>query len=254
MRTKALARFLYANVPGLAAVRFTAKDLAAPYFAKPEFEGVPHFSIGNGLIIDIGANRGQSVGAFKRFAPASRIVAFEPEPKSAARLQLRYQRDSTVTVHGCALGSSAGTLTFFVPKYGHWDCDGMSAMDYEAATDWLRDRGRMLIFDESKLSVGEHPVECRVLDSFGLAPCLLKLHAQGAEFDILKGSQTTIEQHRPALMAAFPTVAVDELLDGWGYRPYDYRNGFFKSGFAERPRTFTWYLTADHLKRVPVRQ
>ena len=159
MRAKALARFLYAHITGLAAVRFAAKDLAAVYFSKPEFKGVSHFSIGSGMIVDIGANRGQSIRAFRRFAAASRIVAFEPEPRSAAQLQLRYRRDSTITIHGCALSSSTGVLTFFVPKYGQWDCDGMSATDYKAATDWLRDPGRMLFFDEAKLSVGEHSVE-----------------------------------------------------------------------------------------------
>jgi FkbM family methyltransferase len=253
MNAKALARFLYASIPGLAAARFAAKDLAAPYFMKPEFHGVPHLSIGSGLIVDIGANRGQSIEAFRRLAPASRIVAFEPEPRSSAQLESRHRRNQTITVHGCALGSGAGVLTFFVPKYGRWDCDGMSATDYKMATEWLRDPGRMLLFDEAKLSVKEHPVECRRLDSFDLAPCLVKLHAQGAEFDILTGSQTTIEQHRPALMLAFASTAVNALLDSWRYRPYDYRNGYFAPGIAEQPRTFTWYLADDHLSRVPVR-
>jgi FkbM family methyltransferase len=250
---KALARFLYASIPGLAVVRFAAKDLAAPYFAKPEFQGVSQLAIGSGLIVDIGANRGQSIEAFKRLAPASRIVAFEPEPRCAARLESRYRRDPRVTAHGCALGAESGQLTFFVPKYGQWDCDGMSATNYKDATEWLRDPGRMLTFNEAKLSVKEHAVACRTLDSFGLAPRLVKLHAQGAEFDILKGSQMTIEQHRPALMLAFATTTVDTLLGGWHYRPYDYRNGYFAAGIAPRPRTFTWYLTDDHVSRVAVR-
>ena len=253
MKAKALARFLYANVPGLAAARFTLKDLAAPYFTKPEFQGVPHFSFENGPIVDIGANRGQSIEAFRKFAPSSSIVAFEPEPRSAAHLQSRHRRSPTVTVHGCALGSSSGMITFFVPKYGQWNCDGMSATDYKAATDWLNDPGRMSFFNETKLSVEEHIVERRALDSFGLAPWLVKLHAQGAEYDILKGSQKTIEQHQPALMIAFPTDEVNDLLGIWQYRPYDYRNGCFEAGIAKQPRTFTWYLTNHHLKRLPVR-
>lgn len=210
-------------------------------------------SIGSGMIVDIGANRGQSIQAFRHLAPASRIVAFEPEPKCVAQLQLRHRQDPTITIHGCALGSSTGALTFFVPKYGKWDCDGMSATDYREATEWLRDPGRMLFFDETKLSVREHSVECRSLDSFALAPCLVKLHAQGAEFDILKGSQSTIEQHRPALMAAFPSPAINDLLDSWRYRPYDFRNGYFRPGRAAQSRTFTWYLTEDHLSRLAVR-
>ncbi len=258
MNAKALVRFFYASIPGLAAVRFAVKDLAAPYFMKPEFRGIHHLSIGSGLIVDIGANRGQSIEAFRRLAPASRVVAFEPEPRSTARLETRHRRDQTITVHGCALGSRSGVLTFFVPKYGRWDCDGMSSTDYKSATEWLRDPGRMLLFKEAKLSVREHPVECRRLDSFELAPCLVKLHAQDAEFDILKGADATIERHRPALMLAFASTAVDALLRSWRYRPYDYRRDFYRQGYftpgiAEQPRTFTWYLADDHLNRVPVR-
>ncbi|MFK4578004.1 FkbM family methyltransferase [Bradyrhizobium ottawaense] len=253
MNAKALARFLYAAIPGLAAVRFAAKDFTAPYFAKPEFGGIPGLSLGNGLIVDIGANRGQSIEAFKRLAPASRIVAFEPEPQCATHLEARYGHDSRVVTYRYALGAASSVLTFFVPKYGQWDCDGMSATNYKDATEWLRDPGRMLIFNEAKLSVKEHPVECRTLDSLALAPCLVKVHAQGAEFDILKGSRATIEQYRPALMLAFATPEVDTLLGGWHYRPYDYRQGYFTRGIAPRPRTFTWYLTEDHLRRVLVR-
>lgn len=251
IHAKALARFLYANIPGLAVVRFAVKDLAAPYFAKPEFQGVPRISIGSGLIVDVGANRGQSIEAFKRLAPASRIVAFEPEPRCAAKLESRYRRDPIVTAHGCALGATSGILTFFVPRYGQWDCDGMSATDYKAATEWLRDPGRMMLFNEAKLSVREYPVECSTLDSFRLTPRLIKLHAQGAEYDILRGAQATIEQHRPALMLAFATPAVDTLLASWHYRPFDYRDGAFMPGIAAGSRTFTWYLTDEHLSFTP---
>jgi FkbM family methyltransferase len=253
MNAKPLARFLYASIPGLAAVRFAAKDLAAPYLAKPEFQGVSRLSIGDSLIVDIGANRGQSTEAFKRLAPSSRVVAFEPEPRCARRLESRYRHDPRVTAYGYALGAGSGVLTFFVPKYGQWDCDGMSATSYKDATEWLQDPGRMLMFDKTKLSVEEHPVECRTLDSFGLAPRLIKLHAQGAEFDILKGAHVTVEQHRPALMVAFATNEVNALLDSWHYRPYDYRHGEFNAGIAPRPRTFTWYLTENHLSRASVR-
>lgn len=242
MNIKAAARFFYANVPGLAAIRFAGKDFLSPYLSKQEYYGLPLLSIAGGLIVDVGANRGQSIEAFKRLSPTSRIVAFEPEPTSASRLETRYRGDPAITIHGCALGLDTGALTFFVPRYGHWDCDGMSATDYETATEWLRDPNRMMRFDESKLSVRKLAVECRTLDSFHLAPSLVKLHAQGAELAILKGSSETIREYAPPLMCAFPTPEVDRLLSGWGYQPHTYSNGHFRRGIAEKPATFTWYL------------
>lgn len=252
MNLKAFARFLYANLPGAAAARFGAMDLTAACFAKPEYGGVIPLSIDGGLIIDVGANRGQSIAAFRKLAPQARIVAFEPEPRSAARLAARYRADETVAIHACALGSRAGTVTFFVPTYGRWGCDGMSATSREAATSWLEDPGRMYRFDETKLTVREYPVECRTLDSFELSPCLIKLHAQGAELDILKGSQATIQRHRPALMCAFPVHAVTEFAFDLDYRPYIFRDGTFFPGIARPPATFTWYLTDDRVRHLPL--
>lgn len=252
MNAKALARFFYANVPGVAAVRFAAKDIMASRLGKPEYCGVRWLSIGNGLIVDVGANRGQSIAAFKRLARASNIVAFEPDPTSARRLAGRYLADSSVKIHDCALGARSGAMTFFIPSYGRWNCDGMAATDQKTATEWLTDPGRMYRFDETKLKVAEYAVECRTLDFYGLSPLLIKLHAQGAELEILKGSLRTIRRHKPALMCAFPTPAVTAFLGDLGYRSYVYDRECFTPGIAIRPVTFTWYLNENHVRQVPI--
>ena len=110
----------------------------------------------------------------------------------------------------------------------------------------------MYRFDEAKLTVEEYAVECRTLDSFELAPRLVKLHAQGAELEILKGSVQTLEQHHPALMCAFPPPALTEFVTKFGYRPHVYTNGRFTPGIAPLPVTFTWYLTSDHMRQPPI--
>ncbi len=247
MNAKSLARFLYAKVPGLAVIRFAVKDYIALHLAKPEFGGLGALPIEGGLIVDVGANRGQSIAAIRRLIPTSTIIAFEPEPRSVARIKERYAGDPAITIEDCALGSIQRNISLFVPKYGWWDCDGMSATDYSEATEWLRDQGRMMFFNANKLSVQEHRIECRALDSFSLSPAVIKLHAQGAELDVLKGAEVTIRLHRPALMSAFPSSEVHALLAHWNYRAYDYRAGVFVPGHAQQPRTFTWYLTEDHI-------
>ncbi len=161
MKLKAFARYIYANVPGAAAARFTAKD---PRGGISEQAGIRRRRMAQywqGALSSMLANRGQSIAAFRKAVPDAHIIAFEPEPRSAKRLILQYQGDSTVEINACALGANAGVITFFVPTYGHWDRDGMSATTYETATEWLTDPGRMYLYDRTKLSVQECPVACK---------------------------------------------------------------------------------------------
>jgi len=247
---KAFARFLYASVPGAARIRFAIKDLAAQYVSKPEFGGLVPLRLGQGQIVDVGANRGQSVAAFRRLCPGSEVIAFEPDPRCAAQIRAQYDGEPKVVLYDCALGSAPRIFSIFIPRYGMWECDGMAATSREEATLWLRDRGRMFRFDERRLTVEERPVECKTLDSFALNPGLIKVHAQGAELDILRGASETLRRSGPALMCAFPTPAVIDFLQALGYRPYVYDLRAFTPGIAGEGVTFTWFLTGAHRQLI----
>lgn len=242
---KAITRFFYATIPGLAPARFALKDITASYVTKTEYRGLTLLPLNEALIIDVGANRGQSIAAFKKFVPNSKIVAFEPEPRLEKRLTARYRSDFSVSIQGFALSAQTGVSMLYIPHYGRWDCDGMAATDFHSATDWLNNPGRMYRFDARKLSVKESPIQCRTLDSFELSPQLVKLHAQGAELDILRGAIKTLRQFHPAVMCAFPSPAVTEFLGNLQYHPYVYQAGHFIAGVAKPSVTFTWYLTDD---------
>jgi FkbM family methyltransferase len=238
---KALARYIYARVPGVAPLRFAFKDFATGFVSKPEFGGLVH--IDDGLIVDVGANRGQSIAAFRRIKPECDIVAFEPEPSSAARTAARFHGDKNVVLHNCALGYEDGVLKLFMPKYGLWDCDGMASTSYDEAVGWLLNPGCMFRFDKTKLKVHEHTVECHTLDSFKLNPALIKLHTQGTELDILKGAESTLRKSKPALMVGFPKNEVTGFLLEFGYQPHVYDRGEFLPGCADpHTTTFTWFL------------
>ena len=164
MNLKALARYCYATLPGAAAVRFGLTDLAERYSVKGEFKGLRLIPpVGDGLIVDIGANRGQSIAALRRYAPKSHIVAFEPYPRLARRLSYRYRDDDTITIHTCALGDKSEIIKLYLPIYGRWICDGMAATDRQIATEWASDPNRMFRYDERKLKVEEYSILCKTL-------------------------------------------------------------------------------------------
>jgi FkbM family methyltransferase len=72
------------------------------------------------LILDLGANIGMSVLFFKHLAPASRIVAFEPDPASFAVLERNVgaNRVADVTLVPAAVGASAGTIDLYADRDG----------------------------------------------------------------------------------------------------------------------------------------
>ena len=126
----------------------------------------------------------------------------------------------------------------------------MAATDRKTATEWLKNSGRMLRYDETKLIVREYQVTCRTLSiPYQLDPVLIKLHAQGAEPDILQGALQTIKQHRPAVMCAFAFAPdLSRFFADFGYQPLIIRVLASPAGIAQRPITFfTWYLTDHHI-------
>lgn len=245
---KPYVRMLYAHIPGIAAARFAAKDVVETYWPKQEFRGIELLNLGGGDIIDIGAYRGNSITAFKKYKPRSRIVAFEPDPRSSTVLVNRFGHDKSISIYTVPLGSFCKPVSFYLPKYGRWNCDGRSATTYTAATEWLYDKNQLASFNRRKLTVTKKTFMSYALDYFKLAPSLIKVHAQGAEFDILHGAQNTIQKYRPVIMCAFAGLGeADDLLCNWGYTPHTYiphtgNGASLYLGVASPPTTFTWYL------------
>src|SRR5262245_13560387 len=72
-------------------------------------------------VLDVGANRGQSIDAVKLFLPQARIVAVEPSQRLGARLRARYPDVRVVQV---AAGSVEGWFTLYTPSYRNFRYDG----------------------------------------------------------------------------------------------------------------------------------
>src|SRR5262249_40221159 len=62
------------------------------------------------IVFDVGANIGDVTQDFLQSCHVERIYAFEPAPRSYARLADRFQNESKVNTFNCGLGSSTGKL------------------------------------------------------------------------------------------------------------------------------------------------
>ncbi len=64
------------------------------------------------LILEVGANCGQTTVEFLRTMPRATIHAFEPDPRAIAKFRRRIITAPRVYLHECAIGATNGTVTF----------------------------------------------------------------------------------------------------------------------------------------------
>jgi FkbM family methyltransferase len=160
----------------------------------------------DGLIIDVGANRGDFTATVRQLEPRSTMIAVEPAPALAQSLRLRFHGDHAVTINARALADNE---------------DG--AVLHEAATaefsSLLPVRGMAVLHDT--------PVETTTLDRLNAAPVrLLKLDVQGHEAAVLRGGIDTLGRTDAVLLEVVFTSqyegdatfsSLDETMRGAGF-------------------------------------
>ncbi|MEO0495185.1 MAG: FkbM family methyltransferase [Actinomycetota bacterium] len=193
-----LARSLVSYLPseGLITLR-RLRALPAAIARRPhedDFLAFRDFRRPNPVIVDVGANRGQSVMSFHRTIGTAQIHCFEPNPFLHGELQ-RFG----VEINGVALGARDGEIDLYVPRYGHTLYDTRAALDEATAANFLSDT-HFAGFRPGRAGVEHLTVAITTLDSFALAPDIIKIDVEGGGADVIAGARHTIAAHRPLLM------------------------------------------------------
>jgi FkbM family methyltransferase len=202
--------------------------------------GIPHdqdfaffANLGEGLLVDIGANTGQSARSVRVFNRQLRIVSFEPN--RLLEPELRFTRrllGPGFEYRMLGLGDRDQTLTLYVPMAGRTPLSPWATADRPTL-----ERNRKLIEAESggPVSVAEVPVEVRRFDELGLHPLAVKIDVEGFELAVLRGMRETLERDEPILMLEnnSSAEAAAACLRGLGYRTFAYdvdRNALIETG------------------------
>jgi FkbM family methyltransferase len=174
------------------------------------------------VLIDIGANRGQSIDAMRLYHPEQPVVAFEPNPGLAVILRSRFEQGHGIVIHNVALGDTAGEFTLYVPSYNGLDFDIDGALTF-GEHQWGHLRDTIIGFDESRLSYKKMRCQVWELDRFKLNARFIKIDTTGSEMNVLLGAIETIQVHRPILLIANTSPdEVIELLGPLGYGEFHY--------------------------------
>lgn len=171
-----------------------------------------------GTLVDIGAHDGLLTLPFARL-PSSRVHAFEPLPSAFARLVARLRAEfgeipGHVALHAAALGDRRGRIALTMPLVDgapqeQW---ASTAKDYRAHLS-------------ARVETARFEVELCMLDDLALDDVTaIKLDAEGAEYEILRGARDTLLRCRPVLSVEIEerhrigsTWAVPAYLDALGY-------------------------------------
>ncbi|MEM8770439.1 MAG: FkbM family methyltransferase [Pseudomonadota bacterium] len=229
MLSRRYLRALVVRAPQLQDVKFAAqaayrKITKTPF--EPEFEVLRALSLAQGeCIVDVGANRGQSIDAIRLYLKTAPIHAFEANAALAAALTRRLSGQANLQIHPCGLADNERSETLFIPYYGEYMFDGLASIDRDEAAGWLNAKA-LVGFDERRLRIEETAVSLRTFDAFNLSPAFMKLDVQGAERAVLAGAEQTLRRSKPVLLIE---TGRDEALvaavQAAGYEAFNYVSG-----------------------------
>jgi FkbM family methyltransferase len=138
---------------------------------------------GDSNAIDVGANVGAVLESIVRIAPAGRHIAYEPIPDLHEQLVSRFPG---VDVRRAALSDVAETTEFShvldAPAYS-----GLKQRELPPGSGEVK---QIVVRTERLDDVIED----------GFVPALLKIDVEGAELNVLRGAEQTLQRHRPFVL------------------------------------------------------
>ncbi|MGA9574840.1 MAG: FkbM family methyltransferase [Lysobacterales bacterium] len=157
----------------------------------------------DGLVLDVGASRGQSAISILRRTRRMRVLSFEPNRKHRwSLLLIRLLHPSRFSFRLIAAGDVFSRGTLHVPGRRASGLSAQGSLDpAEFEKDYVHQRLSESGFDASdKSGYRLLSVDIVPLDSFELAPDLIKLDVEGFEQQALKGLEKTLVRHQPVLL------------------------------------------------------
>jgi FkbM family methyltransferase len=171
-------------------------------------------------VFEVGAADGRDALSYAALFPHARIFAFEPVPASFQKLKEVVQKEQRISAINMAVSDTVGTAKFNLAEWN--DASSLFSANKTGST-----------FDEYNQSRTNIQVQTESIDHFCQAYKidninLLKMDAQGAEFDILNGAETMLKEGRIDLI--YTEVNFMEIYKG--AKSYDEIAGYLrKYGF-----------------------
>jgi FkbM family methyltransferase len=148
-------------------------------------------------VIDVGANSGQSIEMFLGMNPNCRIMAFEPNPRLAQDLCLKYADNPNIQSFQLGISDAAGQKTFHENVF-----DATSTFEeLELTSEYLKFKSMILGVKPAEIVVSSYPVEVTTLAEVINSQCtgpidILKIDTEGHEYACLAGLFNSPLKHK----------------------------------------------------------
>lgn len=252
MRASAIlpvARSLVSYVPSTSLIRLRElKDLPKIAAGRPhesDFLALRWWNVTSPNVLDVGANRGQSIRSLRAVLKSPVIHSFEPNPFLGRQLDVRFRNDPDVTIHQIALSDRDGRLDLYLPRYGHTVYDTRASLGPEEAERFLAP-DHFVPFSAARAGIEQVSVAVRTIDGLGLHPDLVKVDVEGADDQVVAGGTETLTLHRPIVLVEHPRRRTTDLLESLGYvaHAFDARCGRLQPNEAGELNTY--FLLPSH--------
>jgi FkbM family methyltransferase len=205
---------------------------------EPDFAALQFFPPAQ-LLLDVGANYGQSAASMCLLQPEAHIISYEPNIELADKITELFRRDPRVKVQPFGLSDTAGAFDLYIPYYGKFPYPGLASLNEEEARSWLSTE-TLYFFRPGNVHIKR--IRCRIdtLDSEALIPYFIKIDVQGAEFGVLRGGYETLTRHQPILLIESPgrDPRITALLGSMGYLEFEFVNGHFLQQRSQGTNSF----------------
>lgn len=150
----------------------------------------------NPTIIDVGANKGQSIKRFKKIFPMCTIHSFEPNFLEYKNIKEKFKSDKSININNFALGEKEEIKSFNITaKSGN---SSFNKINFN--TKWLKKRAKQFGVSEKEYTKSVVDVNVVTLDNYcknqNISQIdILKIDTQGYEDKVLEGSQKILEKN-----------------------------------------------------------
>jgi FkbM family methyltransferase len=173
------------------------------YASESDFEVFEWMADLQGLVLDVGASRGQSALSVLRHTHKMHVFSIEPNRKHRwSLLLIRLMHPLRFRFRMVAAGDEFAQKTLYVPGRRASGLSSQGSLDQsEFDKDYVRERLEEWGFDATdKAAFRQVSVRVMPLDGLNLSPDLIKMDVEGFEQQALQGLEKTISNHFPALI------------------------------------------------------